>query len=61
MAKKVSQIGLNELIAQTLSEEYASKELINEIDIAIKESADLSAEDYERMIQLAANHGKVFD
>ena len=46
LAKKVSQIGLNELIPQTLSEEYASKELINEIDIAIKESADLSAEDY---------------
>ena len=46
LAKKVSQIGLNELIAQTLSEEYASNELINEIDIAIKESADLSAEDY---------------
>ena len=46
LAKKVSQIGLNELIAQTLSEEYASKELINEIDIAIKESANLSAEDY---------------
>jgi hypothetical protein len=46
LAKRVSQIGLNELIAQTLSEEYASKELINEIDIAIKESADLSAEDY---------------
>lgn len=46
LAKKVSQIGLNELIAQTISEEYASKELINEIDIAIKESADLSAEDY---------------
>lgn len=46
LAKKVSQIGLNELIAQTLSEKYASKELINEIDIAIKESADLSAEDY---------------
>lgn len=46
LAKKVSQIGLNELIAQTLSEEYASKELINEIDITIKESADLSAEDY---------------
>ena len=46
LAKKVSQIGLNELIAQTLSEEYASKELINEIDIAIKESADLRAEDY---------------
>ena len=46
LAKKVSHIGLNELIAQTLSEEYASKELINEIDIAIKESADLSAEDY---------------
>ena len=22
---------------------------------------DLSAEDYERMIQIAANHGKVFD
>ena len=22
---------------------------------------DLSAEDYEKMIQLAANHGKVFD
>ena len=46
LAKKVSQIGLNELIAQTLSEEYASKELINEIDIAMKASADLSAEDY---------------
>lgn len=46
LAKKVSQIGLNELIAQTLSEEYASKEIINEIDIAIKESSDISTEDY---------------
>ena len=49
LAKKVSQIGLNELIAQTLSEEYASKELINEIDIAIKAATGNLAQESKTM------------
>ena len=50
LAKKVSQIGLNELIAQPISEEYESKELINNIDIDIKEYADLREEDKNKLL-----------
>lgn len=49
-SKKVSNIGLNELIAQTLSEEYPSKELINEFDSAIATNADVSPNDYNILL-----------
>lgn len=51
---KVSQIGLNELIAQTLSEEYASKELINEFDVAIKSNTNITKDDYDILLSSIA-------
>ncbi len=53
-SKTVSKIGLNELIAQTLSEEYASKEIINEFDAAIKSNTDLTQENYEILLSSVA-------
>lgn len=52
LSGKVSSIGLNELIAQTLSEEYPSRDLINEFDNAISSHVDVSSDDY--MILLAS-------
>ena len=43
----VSSIGLNELIAQTITDEYPSKDIINEFDIAIRENSNISESDYE--------------
>lgn len=51
---KVSKIGLNELIAQTLSEEYASKELINEFDNAIKANSTITKDDYDVLLSSIA-------
>jgi hypothetical protein len=51
---KVSKIGLNELIAQTLSEEYASKELINEFDSAVQSKAKISNDDYAILLSSIA-------
>jgi len=51
---KVSQIGLNELIAQTLSEEYASKDLINDFDAAVTSQANLTTEDYNILLSAIA-------
>ncbi|MDR0333335.1 MAG: hypothetical protein LBI15_07690 [Dysgonamonadaceae bacterium] len=51
---KVSKIGLNELIAQTLSEEYASKELINEFDSAVQANLNISKNDYEILLSSIA-------
>ncbi len=53
-SKTVSKIGLNELIAQTLSEEYASKEIINDFDAAIKSNTNLNQEDYEILLSSVA-------
>lgn len=53
-SKRVSKIGLNELIAQTLSEEYANKEIINEFDNAIKSNINLNSEDYEILLSSVA-------
>lgn len=53
-SKTVSKIGLNELIAQTLSEEYASKEIINDFDAAIKSNTNLTKEDYEILLSSIA-------
>lgn len=54
LAARVSQIGLNELIAQTLSEEYPSRELLNEFDMAIKENTNLREEDYNILLDSIA-------
>ena len=39
-------------------EVYVKGQVVNPVNYYFM---DLSAEDYEKMIQLAANHGKVFD
>lgn len=47
---KVSRIGLGELIAQTISEEYPSRDLINEFDNVIKEGNNINKEDYVTLL-----------
>lgn len=49
-SEKISNIGLGELIAQTLFEEYPSKDIINEFDIAIRENTNISQEDYRILL-----------
>lgn len=51
---KVSKTGLNELIAQTLSEEYASKELINEFDSAVQSKSNINEEEYKILLSSIA-------
>ena len=50
LSGKVSLIGLNELIAQTLSEEYPSRDLINEFDSAVSALENVSADDYNILL-----------
>lgn len=50
LSGKVSSIGLNELIAQTLSEEYPSRDLINEFDSAVSSLDNISADDYKILL-----------
>ncbi len=50
LSGKVSTIGLNELIAQTLSEEYPSRDLINEFDSAVSSLDNVSADDYKILL-----------
>ena len=50
LSGKVSSIGLNELIAQTLSEEYPSRDLINEFDSVVSSLENISAEDYKILL-----------
>ena len=50
LSRQVSSIGLNELIAQTLSEEYPSRDLINEFDTAISSLQNISADDYKILL-----------
>lgn len=50
LSGRVSSIGLNELIAQTLSEEYPSRDLINEFDCAISSIKNISADDYKILL-----------
>ena len=45
-SNKISSIGLSELIAQTLFDEYPSKDIINEFDIAIKDNENITHDDY---------------
>lgn len=50
LSGRVSSIGLNELIAQTLSEEYPSRDLINEFDGAVSSLQNISADDYKILL-----------
>ena len=47
---RISSIGLNELIAQVLFDEYPSKDLINEFDEVVKELGSVSSEEYEILL-----------
>lgn len=49
-SKEVSNIGLGELIAQTLFDEYPSKDIINEFDIAIRDNDNISQDDYKILL-----------
>lgn len=44
---QISNIGLNELISQTLTDEYPSMDIINEFDTAIQENVDVTDAEYE--------------
>ncbi len=64
LAKKVKKIGLSEIIAMTIRDEIASKELINEFDKNLKSTEDISKEDYEILLssvvyQSAKNISKI--
>lgn len=50
LSGRVSSIGLNELIAQTLSEEYPSRDLINEFDSAVSSLDNVSVDDYKILL-----------
>lgn len=51
----VSKKGLGALIAQTLIEEYADKDLINDFDTIVRTNvADLSEDDYELLLEYVA-------
>ncbi len=44
---QISSIGLNELISQTLTDEYPSRDIINEFDTAIQENVNVTDAEYE--------------
>ena len=51
----VSKQGLSAMIARTLTDEYADKDLINEFDVAIRKSSmKLSRDDYELLLEYVA-------
>lgn len=50
LSDKISSIGLNELIAQTLSEEYPSRDLINEFDCAVSSLDNISTDEYKILL-----------
>jgi len=51
---KIKSIGLHELIANTLNEEIASKELINEFDFNLKSINNIDIEDYQILLSSVA-------
>ena len=55
LSDRISSIGLNELIAQTLSEEYPSRDLINEFDHAVSSLPTVSEEDYKILFSAISN------
>lgn len=55
----ISNIGLSELIAQTLFDEYPSKDIINEFDIAIKDNEDITQEDYNVLLSAVSQESTI--
>ncbi|HUX59763.1 MAG TPA: hypothetical protein VMV32_00510 [Ignavibacteriaceae bacterium] len=53
--KTLKKVGLSELMLQTLHEEIASKELINELHSTVKENADISDGDYDALLTSVAH------
>jgi hypothetical protein len=51
---KIKSIGLHELIANTIKDEIATKELINEFDASLKSVNTISEEDYKILISSVA-------
>jgi len=51
---KVKKIGLSELMASTLNEEIASKELINEFEANITKLDGITADDYKTLLESVA-------
>lgn len=54
LASQVKKAGLRELMATTLNEEIASKELIGEFEAAISSLDDVSEEDYHILLESVA-------
>ena len=54
-SQQISSIGLGEIIAQTIFEEYPSKDIINEFDNVIRENDNIKEEDYQNLL-LAVSH-----
>ncbi len=54
-SQKISSIGLGEIIAQTIFEEYPSKDIINEFDNVIRENENIRQDDYKNLL-LAVSH-----
>jgi len=52
---KVKKIGLSELMACTLNEEIASKELINEFETNISKLESVTADDYKTLLESVAH------
>lgn len=55
LVSKVKTIGLSELMASTLNEEIASKELLNEFELNIKKLDGISDEDYKTLLESVAH------
>lgn len=54
--KTVSHTGLRELIAQTLADEYPSKDIINEFDNCIQTYTEVSDDEYDTLISSIAHY-----
>lgn len=55
LISKVKSIGLNELIASTIHDEIATKELINEFDSNLKSLESISKEEYQILLESMAH------
>jgi predicted nucleic acid-binding protein len=55
LIEKVKSVGLSELMAMTLNEEIASKELINEFESTIKSLEGISEDDYRILLASVAH------
>ena len=55
LIEKVKSVGLSELMAVTLNEEIASKELINDFETTIKGLDSVSQEDYRILLESVAH------